>query len=81
MGTIISRPRKDGKPSYLAHIAKQAGGKVVRENRTFRDHKTAKAWLRQRETELDNPKAFRAATQQVRTLGDAIGRYLDEHRG
>jgi len=81
MGTIISRPRKDGKLSYLAQIAKQSDGKTVRENRTFRDHKTAKAWLRQRESELDNPKAFKAATQSATTLGDAIGRYLDEHSG
>lgn len=81
MGTIITRPRRDGKPSYLAQIAKQSGGKVVRENRTFRDHKAAKAWVRLREAELDNPKAFKAATQQVRTLGDAIARYLEEHRG
>ena len=29
MGTIISRPRKDGKLSYLAQIAKQSDGKTV----------------------------------------------------
>ena len=81
MGTIITRARKDGKPSYLAQIAKTIAGTTLRENRTFRDHKTAKAWLRQRESELDNPHAFKAATQQARTLGDAIDRYVDEHRG
>lgn len=81
MGTIVTRTRRDGKPSYLCQIARKMDGKTVRENRTFRDHKTAKAWLRQREAELDNPKAFKAATQEVKTLGDAIGRYLEEHGG
>ncbi|WP_442577576.1 site-specific integrase [Mesorhizobium sp. ASY16-5R] len=65
----------------MAQIARRQDGKVVRENRTFRDNKTAKAWLRQREAELDNPKAFKAATQEVKTLADAIGRYVDEHGG
>jgi integrase len=81
VGTIIARARKDGKPSYLAQIAKTIAGKTVRENRTFRDHKTAKAWLRQRESELDNPHAFKAATQLATTLGDAIDRYIEEHGG
>lgn len=81
MGTIVTRTRSDGKPSYLCQIARKSDGKTVRENRTFRDHKAAKAWLRQREAELDNPKAFKAATQEVKTLGDAIGRYLDEYGG
>ncbi|CAN7518046.1 tyrosine-type recombinase/integrase [Mesorhizobium caraganae] len=81
MGTIVTRTRGDGKPSYLCQIARKSDGKTVRENRTFRDHKAAKAWLRQREAELDNPKAFKAATQEVKTLGDAIGRYLEEYGG
>jgi integrase len=81
MGTIIPRKRNDGKPSYLVQIAKKIGNETVRENRTFRDHKEAKAWMRQRETALDNPKAFRAATQATRTLGDAIDRYVDEYGG
>ncbi|WP_214471167.1 tyrosine-type recombinase/integrase [Mesorhizobium sp. dw_380] len=81
MGTIVTRTRSDGKPSYLCQIARKSDGKTVRENRTFRDHKAAKAWLRQREAELDNPKAFKAATQEVKTLGDAIGRYLEEYGG
>lgn len=81
MGTIITRTRRDGKPSYLCQIARKAGGKTVRENRTFRDHKAAKAWLRQREAELDNPKAFKAATQEAKSLADAIDRYLDEYGG
>ena len=81
MGTIITRNRRDGKPSYLAQIAKRQGDAIVRENRTFRDHKTAKAWIRQRETELDNPRAFKAATAPSRTLGEAIGQYVQEHGG
>ncbi len=81
MGTIINRPRKDGKPAYLAQINKRQDGHTVRENRTFDNHKAAKAWLRQREAELDNPKAFKAATAPTRTLGDAIGRYTEEYGG
>jgi integrase len=81
MGTIISRKRKDGKPSYLAQIAKRKDGETFRENRTFHDHKTAKAWIRQREAELDNPRAFKAATAPTRTLGDAIARYVAEYGG
>jgi integrase len=81
MGTIITRKRADGKPSYLCQIARHRDGKTVRENRTFRDHKTAQAWIRQRETELDNPKAFKAATQGSKTLADAISRYVKEYGG
>jgi integrase len=79
MGTIITRKRGDGKPSYLCQIAKKLGDKTVRENRTFHDHKEAKAWLRQRESELDNPNAFKTATAGAKTLGDAISRYIDEY--
>ena len=64
MGTIVTRKRADGKPSYLCQIAKKLGGKTVREARTFHDHKAAKAWIRQREAELDNPHSFKAATRQ-----------------
>jgi integrase len=81
MGTIITRKREDGKPSYLCQISRKHAGKTIRENRTFRDHKTAQAWLRQREAELDDPKAFRAATQGAKTLADAISRYVDEYGG
>jgi integrase len=78
VGTIITRKRVNGKPSYLAQIVRRQGGKVARENRTFHDAKTAKAWIRQREAELDNPRAFRTATQGAKTLGDAIDRYLKD---
>ncbi len=81
MGTIITRKRRDGKPSYLCQIAKKLGDETVREARTFRDHKAAKAWIRQRENELDNPHTFKAATQTTHTLADAISRYIDEYRG
>jgi integrase len=77
MGTIITRKRANGK-SYLAQIVRHRDSKVARENRTFHDVKTAKAWIRQREAELDNPRAFKAATQGAKTLGDAIDRYLGE---
>jgi integrase len=78
MGTIITRKRTDGKPSYLAQIVRRQGNKVARENRTFRELKVAKAWIRQRESELDNPQAFKAATAPSRTLDDAIERYIAE---
>lgn len=81
MGTIITRKRRDGKPSYLCQISRNRAGKTAREARTFHDHKAAKAWIRQRETELDNPHTFRAATDPTRTLGDAIGRYIEEYGG
>jgi len=81
MGTIITRKRSDGKPSYLCQIARKNGGKTVREARTFHDHKAAKAWIRHREAELDNPHTFKAATQKAYTLGDAISRYIAEYGG
>jgi hypothetical protein len=81
MGTIVTRKRADGKPSYLCQIAKKLGGKTVREARTFHDHKAAKAWIRQREAELDNPHSFKAATQTTHTLDDAISRYIAEYGG
>jgi integrase len=81
MGTIIARKRKDGQPSYLCQVFKKLGGKTVREARTFHDHKAAKAWIRQREAELDNPLAFKAATQTTHTLDHAIVRYIAEYGG
>jgi integrase len=78
MGTIVTRKRRDGKPSYLCQIAKRLDGKTVREARTFHDHKAAKAWIRQREAQLDNPHEFKAATAASHTLGDAIERYVAE---
>jgi integrase len=81
MGTIITRKRGDGKPSYLCQIVRNRDGKTFRENRTFRDHKTAQAWIRQREAQLDNPKAFKAATQEAKTLAYAISRYIKEYGG
>ena len=81
MGTIVTRKRADGKPSYLCQIAKKLGGKTVREARTFHDHKAAKAWIRRREAELDNPHSFKAATQTTHTLDDAISRYIAEYGG
>lgn len=59
MGTIISRPRKDGTLGHTAQIVIKRQGKIVhREAATFDRKPAAKAWLARRETELAKPGAL-----------------------
>ena len=82
MGTIVERKRKDGTVAYRAQIAIMRERKLVwRENKTFDRKPAARAWLKKREAELEQPGALqqsRSATQK--TLGEAIDKYLAESK-
>jgi integrase len=77
MGTISERTRRNGTKAYTAQIRiKRAGVLVHSEAQTFERRPAAKAWLKKRETELDEPGALdRLKTPDV-TLDQAIDKYL-----
>jgi integrase len=59
MGTITTRHREDGSPSYRAQIRIKVKGKVVhQETQTFDRRQAAGAWMARRETELREPGAL-----------------------
>lgn len=77
MGTILARRRKDGTVGYTAQIVRKRGKEFLhREARTFDKEREARAWLRWREAQLDQPGAL--APKVKATLADAIDRYLSE---
>lgn len=79
MGTIVSRPRKDGTTAYMAKIILKQKGKVVhRETETFDRRPAANAWIVKREEELSKPGAIERANTPVSTLGQVIKKYLAE---
>jgi integrase len=79
MGSILARRRKDGTVGYTAQIVRKRGKEFLhRENKTFSKEREAKAWLRWREAQLDQPGALDALQQPKVTLAEAIDRYLRE---
>jgi integrase len=59
MGTITTRHRDDGSPSYRAQIRIKVKGKVIhQETQTFDRRQAASAWIARRETELREPGAL-----------------------
>lgn len=80
MATIRERTLKDGSKSYLAQITRR--GQMKTETKTFKSRKTAQAWAKKREKEIDADIAA-GRTPQKRgakrvTLGDAIDKYISE---
>lgn len=83
MGTIITRPRKDGSTAFMAQISLMRDGKVAhRESRTFDRRAAAVAWLKRREAELAKPEAVLGGKDRPdrATLAQAIDRYIAESR-
>ena len=79
MGTIIQRKRKDGTIGHTAVIRIKQAGKVVHtETQTFDRDQAARAWLKKRETELDQPGALTAPEDP--TLADVIDKYNTTHQ-
>ena len=77
MGTITARKRKDGTTGFTVQILRKRGGKIVlREAKTFDKEREAKAWMRFRESELDQPGALERAAAPSSTLADAIDAYI-----
>jgi len=79
MATIRARKRTDGSTSYTAQIRLfRDGVQVYQESQTFARKQAAQAWVRKRETELDQPGAIERANRKGATIKEMIDRYLDE---
>ncbi|MEP4194117.1 MAG: hypothetical protein ABJL99_00615 [Aliishimia sp.] len=75
MGTILTRAKKDGSQSYTAMIRKKQKGKVVLTlTETFPSEKSAKRWIKQRESELKTKGAVDKVVQakKRKTWSDVI---------
>jgi integrase len=82
MGTITKRERNDGTFGYRVQIRIKANGKVIHtQTKTFEKSSLAKAWMKKRETELAVPGALDKPTLGLKTLSDAIDKYISESRG
>ncbi len=79
MATIRARKRTDGSISYTAQIRLfRDGAQVYQESQTFARKQAAQAWVRKRETELDQPGAIERANRKGITVKEMIDRYLLE---
>lgn len=79
MATIRARKRTDGSISYTAQIRLfRDGAQVYQESQTFARKQAAQAWVRKRESELDQPGAIERANRKGATIKEMIDRYLDE---
>lgn len=78
MGTIVTRPQKDGTTRYRAQIRIKKDGAVIHsESRTFSKRAMAQAWMAKREGELEVPGAIEATKHKAVLVGDLIQEYLD----
>jgi integrase len=72
----------DGSVSYLAQITRRGHGH--QESRSFDKRKTAEAWAKKREREIDdaiaNGRPIKTQTQSNATLGTTIDRYIKESK-
>jgi integrase len=79
MATIRARKRTDGSISYTAQIRLfRDGVQVYQESQTFARKQAAQAWVRKRESELDQPGAIERANRKGATVKEMIERYLIE---
>nr|WP_256346284.1 MULTISPECIES: site-specific integrase [unclassified Pseudomonas] len=79
MATIRARKLADGTVSYTAQIRiKRDGVQVYQESQTFARKQAAQAWVRKRESELDQPGAIERASRKGVTVKDMIDQYLLE---
>lgn len=79
MGTITNRKRQDGSIRYRAQVRVKRKGKVVySESQTFGKKGIAKDWIRSREEELQKPGALERVMHRGVTVGELIGRYIQE---
>lgn len=82
MASIVERKRKDGTVSYLVQIIKRHP--KHQESKTFDNRRTAAAWAKKREAEIDlalsEGRPITTQKAQAKTLTNAIDRYLAETR-
>lgn len=81
MGTITTRRRKDGTPSYMARVRVKEGGQVVhKETQTFDRKAAAELWMKQREAELSEPGALEKLRAPDPPFAETIAKYITESR-
>ncbi len=79
MATIRSRKKADGTVSYTAQIRiNRDKVTVYQETQTFARKQAAQAWVRKRESELDEPGAIERASRKGATFKEMADRYLVE---
>jgi integrase len=79
MATIRLRKRADGSVRYTAQIRiKRDGVQVYQETQSFVRKQAARAWIRKRESELDQPGAIERLSRTGVSVKDMIDRYLVE---
>ncbi|MDD9923508.1 MAG: site-specific integrase [Boseongicola sp.] len=80
MATFRERTLKSGKTSVTAQIVRR--NPAYQESKTFDKRKTAEAWAKKRESEIDAEIAAgrtpKKRSEMRVTLGDAIDKYVDE---
>lgn len=84
MGQIIERRRKNGSHSYTAQVRRKKDGKTIfNATNTFDRRADAKAWMKRKERELDQPGGLAAAMskKKAKTLGAVIEAYIDSQQG
>jgi len=84
MGQIIKRCRKDGTATYTAQVRRKKGGKTIFSFAQTFDRKTdARAWMKRKERELQQPDgvAIAMAKKKARTLKDVIEAYIKTQNG
>lgn len=84
MGSVQARPRKDGSITYTAQVRIKRGGRVlITKAASFESEAEARKWITRTEAALARPGAVETAAERKRwmTVGDAIQRYVREHRG
>lgn len=80
MATIRARKRTDGSISYTAQIRLvRDGTQVYQESQTFARKEAAKAWVRNREAELDQPGAIERANRKDVATGGFAARDESAH--
>ena len=79
MGTITARKRADKSIGYTAQIRIKENGKIIHsESKTFDRQQAASAWIKKRETELNDPAVIAQLNRPDPALGKAIEQYIEE---
>jgi len=84
MGQIIERKRKDGSSTYTAQVRRKKGGKTIFSfAQTFDKKADAKAWMKRKERELNQPDGLATAIKKktAKTLGEVIQAYIESQNG
>lgn len=82
MGTISARKRADGSIAYTAQIRLKDKGAIVHtEAQTFTRKALAQAWLKRRESELEEARSVGALRTKKVTVGQILDSYVARAKG